>query len=400
MTCHHRSDCRACGSTDLAEILDLGPQPPANAFLMRDEFDSEKYYPLKLYFCRGCALVQLLHVVDPGVLFNKTYAYKTSTSQPMVEHFKRYAHENVVPLISSPTDRVVDIGGNDGLLLSFLKGRCYTINIDPAATSEPRDPVLFTRKVAEYHHEHYPAPKVIVANNVLAHVDNVRDFLLGVGLLLADDGVFICEVHWARDLIDRGCFDCIYHEHLCYWSLTSLMKLMNNVGLEVYDVKVFSTHGQSVRVFAKKRDHTKQSIRRMFVEHVLEREWDKGVINEEAWHDFAARVEAKRRVLRELITDLNDASAVIVGYGAPAKGNTLLNYVGYPPDYLIDTTPEKQGKYSPGMHVEVEPAVRSSMPDYALLLAWNYKDAILEKEKDLRAKGMKFIVPFPEVTIV
>jgi hypothetical protein len=365
---HRRTTCRCCKNGDLTQVLDLGLMPPANAFLKREDFDAEKRYPLTLAYCRDCALIQVPDVVDPSVLFNSAYAYETGVSVPMVEHFKRYAEEAVFPLVSKD-DLVVDIGGNDGTLLSFGHA------------------------------------KVITANNVLAHVDDVVDFLRGVRHLLADDGTFIFEVHWVKDLLDRTGYDQIYHEHLCYFSLYSLTRMLDAAGLEIFDAEIVPMHGRSLRVKAcKSRVECVKGATQSYHD-ILAAELVAGLDKADPYIAFGHRVEAKRHVLRDLLYDLKDGGAVIIGYGAPAKGTTLLNYCGIGPetlDCVVDTSPLKQGRYVPGVHVPVvgPELLDSDRIDYVLLLSWNYADYILEKEKELRDAGTKFILPFPEISVV
>ena len=399
----HRTTCRACGGSDLAEVLNLGEQPLANAFLRPNQFADEKRYPLVLYFCRGCSLVQLLDVVRPDILFNKNYVYSNKTIPALHEHFRDYAEKEILPHVGS-RDLVVDIGGNDGLLLSFLKDRARVLNVDPAAGPDTvRCCQPFTEALAEsITVDGTKRAKVITANNVFAHVDDIQDALRGIYRLLRDDGVFIMEVHWVADLVKRGCFDQIYHEHLCYWSLTALTKVLNSVGLHVVDCKVVWTQGRSLRVTAAKKPYGGVSTADYF--YSLERGY---LTEEETFLEFGKRAFAKRALLRDLLYDLSGEAdcRMIVGYGAPAKGNTLLNFVGisWPHlTYLIDSTPAKQGLYTPGANLLVRhpDTIKEERPDYALLLAWNYADEILKREAELRAAGTKFIVPFPEVTIV
>ena len=346
-------------------------------------------------------------MVDPAILFGN-YAYATGASAPLVEHFRRYAEESVLPLVSKD-DLVVDIGGNDGTLLKFIRDavNCPTINVDPTAGLAGGGllvNVLFSLEAAKKIERLYGPTKVVTANNVLAHVDDLPDFLEGVRHLLADDGTFIFEVHWVKDLIDRTGYDQVYHEHLCYFSLHSLDLLLERAGFELVDAQVVPMHGQCLRVKAIK--DRPESIHGMSkgAYDIYRAETDTGLDTEASYLAFAARAQSHRELLRDVIYDLVDGGARVIGYGAPAKGTTLLNYcgVGSDLDYVVDGSQSKQGKQVPGVHVPiVSPDVLGDdTPDYALLLSWNYADHILEKEKDLRARGTKFIVPFPEVRIV
>lgn len=404
----HKTTCRVCEGTDLVKVLDLGSTPPANAYLKKEELEKpEKSYPLVLYFCRTCSLAQLLDVVDPEILF-KDYHYVTGASFPVIGHFKKYAQEAILPILTSPDDLVIDIGGNDGLLLSYVKDHTRVLNVDPAdnlapiseARGVPFYPAFFAAQTVDDILAKYGKAKVVVANNVFAHTDPIRDVFQGVAKLIGDDGVFIFEVHWAKHLIDEGCFDQIYHEHLCFYSLHAAKYLVEACGMQVFDVQIVPMQGQSLRVYAAKRQEIKPSVG-----DLLEIERKAGLFDENTFLAFGKKVNDNKEKLRTLLLDLKSKGKRVVGYGAPAKGNTLLNYYGIGTDilgFLTDTTPQKQGLYSPGMHVPIVSPERlyTDKPDYILLLAWNYKDAILAKEENLRSDGTTFIIPIPDIKII
>ncbi len=404
----HKTTCRVCEGTDLVKILDLDSTPPANAYLSKDDLNkSESSFPLALYFCRTCSLAQLLDVVDPEILF-KDYHFLTSASAPSVEHFKNYAKDVIKPLISSKDDLVIDIGGNDGVLLSFVKDYARVLNVDPAdnlaTLSEekgvPFYSAFFTSQTADDILAKYGQVKVVVANNVFAHTDPIRDVFKGVSKLIKEDGTFIFEVHWAKHLIDEGAFDQIYHEHLCFYSLHAAKHLVEASGMKIFDVEVVPMQGLSLRVYVSKNRSPSDRV-----SQILKQEEELGMTSETTYYEFAENVHKNKDEVIELLKELKEQGKKIVGYGAPAKGNTLLNYYGIGTetlDYLTDTTDLKQGLYSPGMHIPIVPPDRllTDTPDYILLLAWNFKDAILEKEKALRDKGVKFIITVPDVVIV
>ena len=404
----HKTTCRVCEGTDLIKVLDLGSTPPANTYLKKEDLGKlEKSFPLALYFCRTCSLAQLLDVVNPDILF-KDYHFLTSASAPSVAHFKHYAEEVILPLTTSPNDLVVDIGGNDGTLLSHVKNTARVLNVDPAdnltSLSEgngiPFYPAFFTSSIADDILAKYGKAKVVVANNVFAHTDQIRDAFTGVAKLIGDDGTFIFEVHWAKQLIEEEAFDQIYHEHLCFYSLHAAKYLIEATDMKVFDVQVFPMQGQSLRVYASKNKTEKSSVN-----EILEIEKQTGLTDEKTFLAFGEKVGANKEKLRMLLLDLKAKGKRIVGYGAPAKGNTLLNYYGIGADildYLTDTTTLKQGLYTPGQHIPIVSPEKllSDTPDYILLLAWNFKDAILEKENDLRERGVKFIITVPHVIIL
>lgn len=403
----YNTACRICGGSDLTEVLDLGSTPPANAYRSKEELLlPEASFPLVLYFCNTCALAQLLHVVNPEILF-KEYHFLTGASDPSVEHFKRYAQEAVSPHLTEG-DLVVDIGGNDGVLLSFLKDKARVLNVDPAdnlaslseARGVPFYPAFFTAKTADDLLARYGSAKVVTANNVFAHTDPLRDVFTGVAKLIGENGVFIFEVHWVRHLLAEGCFDQMYHEHLCFHSLHALKRLIEASGMRIFDVEIVPMQGESLRVYAAKQ--LPESPR---VAEILAVEQRAGLTTASAFHSFANTVRANKEKVLALLRNLKTQGKKIAGYGAPAKGNTLLNYyqIGTETlDYITDTTVLKQGLYTPGMHIPIVPPERlyTDTPDYVLLLAWNFKDAILEKEKPLRDKGVKFIMTVPEVSIL
>ncbi len=404
----HRITCRVCEGSDFVKVLDLGSTPPANAYLKQEDIDKpEKSFPLALYFCRTCSLAQLLDVVDPNILF-KDYHFLTGASAPSVEHFKKYAEEVILPLVASPKDLVIDIGGNDGVLLSYVKDHARVLNIDPAdnlsSISEekgvPFYTAFFTSQTADDLIQKYGQAKVVVANNVFAHTDPIRDVFTGVAKLIGGDGVFVFEVHWAKHLIDTGCFDQMYHEHLCFYSLHAAKYLVEATGMKVFDVQIVPMQGQSLRIFVSKNRATTENVAR-----ILDEEKEAGLTREDTYRLFAEKVSTNKEKVLALLKKFKADGKKIVGYGAPAKGNTLLNYYGIGTetlDYLTDTTTLKQGLYSPGMHIPIVSPEKllSDTPDYILLLSWNFKDAILEKEKALREKGVKFIVTVPEVMVI
>jgi len=403
-----KTTCRVCEGNDLVLVLDLGSTPPANAYLQEEELAKpEQFFPLALYFCRTCSLAQLLDVVDPEILF-KNYHFLTSASAPSVAHFEQYATTVVKPLITSPEDLVIDIGGNDGTLLKYVKEFARVLNVDPADNLAPLSEkngvpfytAFFTSKTADDLLVKYGEAKVVVANNVFAHTDPIRDVFFGVSKLIGQEGTFIFEVHWAKHLVDEGCFDQIYHEHLCFYSLHAAKYLVEASGMKIFDVEIVPAQGKSLRVYVGK--NRPASAR---VAEILAEEKAAGLTTESAYAAFADKVRANKEKVVALLRKLKSEGKKITGYGAPAKSNTLLNFYGIGKetlDYLTDTTTLKQGLYSPGTHIPIVPPERlgTHTPDYIVLLAWNFKDAILEKEKSLRAQGVKFIIPVPYTEIV
>ena len=403
----HKNKCRICGSEDLAEVLNLGKMPPANSFLKKEDLEKEeRVFPLAVYFCKNCSLLQLLDVVNPKILF-ENYHYLTSTSAPLVRHFIQSANTLAKKFIKEKSDLAVEIGGNDGVLLKEMKNYCRVLNVEPsknvAELSRERGVEtlneFFTSDVSKIILKKSGPSRLIVANNVMAHIDDVQDVFRGVSGLLTDEGAVVFEAHWVGNLIGEGGFDQVYHEHLCYFSLCPLIFLAEKTGLKIFDIEFLPIHGQSMRVYAGKNHKISRSVKEF-----LDKEKELELQNSETFLSFSKKVEKNKKDLNDLLTRLKKEKKVIAGYGATAKGNTLLNHFGIDNktiDFISDTTPLKQGLFAPGSHIPIYS--RESwprVPDYFLLLAWNYADAIIAKEKEYRDKGGKFIIPVPEVKIV
>ena len=401
--------CRSCGSRDLLLFLQLGPTPVPNGFLKAHQrHKAEKFYPLDVCFCKDCGLVQLAHVVSPKVMF-KNYVYIPSTSETMRNHFAGLA-VNVLKKTNVEGDLVVDIGSNDGTLLkSFQSHNMKTLGIDPAenlakkANQEGIKTVcaLFTKKLAKKIKKRYGEARFITATNVVAHVHDLHDFLEGIKILLSDKGLFIAEFPYLIDLIERVEFDTIYQEHLSYFSITPLEKLLKRHSLYLTDVQRLHVHGGSVRVFISK----KATLPSGRVKKLLQLEKKKDILNPQTYLKFRRKVDKIRHELVQLLWGLRLENKRIVGYGASAKGNIILNYCRIGPetlDYIVDSIPYKQGKYTPGMHIPIfsESKLIKDQPDYTLVLAWNFADEIIKKQAEYRKRGGKFILAIPKLTIV
>lgn len=382
--------------------------PPANAFLKRMELKAKQdCFPLELYFCRDCSLVQLRHVVDPKILFGN-YHYQTSASAPLVNHFVEMANTISEKYIRNPSDIVVEIGSNDGILLEKLKSVCTVLGVDPskkmASLAKKRGvPTLtafFNKDTAKKVVRKYGEAHVLVANNVFAHIDDLHSVMEGINTLLSQNGVFIFETHWVGNLIDKGGYDQIYHEHLCYFSLHALQNLAKRFNLNILDVTLVKIHGESLRVTLGKSGTVKKSVASF-----LKKEKGLGLHLTSTFKLFAKKVARNKKELVTLLKKLTAQKKKIIGYGAPAKGNTLLNFCGITTDtltFITDTTPLKQNLFAPGSNIEIVSPERivGVKPDYVLLLSWNYATEILKKETALKKSGVRFIIPVPEVRIV
>lgn len=405
----HKTECRICKGRDLSRVLSLGEHPPVDNFVTAAQVRDEKRYPLDVYFCRACGLVQLLDVVAEDELFHGGYAYFSSASAPLVNHFRAYADDLKKEQLSAG-DLVVDIGSNDGILLQFLADEYRVLGIEPsgnvaeAARAKGIETLdgFFGVAMAQDIVKKYGKAKVVTANNVFAHIDDIDEIIRAVLELLSDDGVFVSESHYLLDLIEKREFDTVYHEHLCYYSVKPLTRLFERFGMEVFDVRRVDVHGGSIRVYARRAAGLPAHAR---VRELYDLEARSGIHALERFTDFQREVEGIRDRLVSLVRGFRKEGKIVTAYGAPAKGNTLLNFCGFTADdlnYVTDTTPAKVGLLTPGSHIPVvSPDVLSTeTPDYILLLAWNYKDFILKKEQALRDRGAKFIIPIPEVSIV
>ena len=404
----HKNTCRICHKRNPEKILDLGKTPPANAFLQKKELTKkEERFPLRLYFCDRCSLVQLLDIVDPALLFGK-YLFLTSASAPSVSHFQSYGQEIMRRFVKRQNDLVIDVGGNEGVLLDGLKKKCRVLNVEPArnvaalSSTKGMETVtdFFSSVLAKRILKKYGEATVVTANNVLAHTDPIQDVFEGIKLLISRSGVVIFEVQWVKNLIGDGGFDVVYHEHVSFYSLHALKNLLDPLGLKIFDVKIVPTQGQSLRVYAGLGREAKPSVQK-----ILKEEKRLGLTSAKTFSGFSKKVSAGKKELLRLLCELKKRNKRIVGYGAPAKGNTLLNYYGIDRnalDYITDSTPLKQGCFTPGTHIPIFPPekLRRDDVDYILLLSWNFADDILEKEKALRKRGVKFIIPFPKVRII
>jgi hypothetical protein len=404
--------CRVCGNNKVTKILDLGATPLANSFLKPEQLnDPEPRFPLVVGFCCQCGLVQLDHAVPPEILF-RNYIYVSSTSQTMPAHFAAYADEIVARFARSSRDLVLEIGSNDGCLLrAFKRHNVRALGIEPAANiaaianaaglATMND--FFCKRSAQTIRDSEGAAKVIIGNNVLAHIGNLKDFMAGLDVLLRSDGVAVFEVPYVVDLLRKSEFDTIYHEHLSYFAIGPLQKLFQSRGMRICDVQRLPVHGGSIRVYVSREDTGPEAL--PSVEELLWVEKSEKLDLLETYEAFASRVEATKQKTRDLLFELKASGASLAGYGAPAKGNTLLNYYQIGRDwidFIVDQSPHKQGMYTPGSHIPVVSPERLLVdePDYVLLLAWNLKDEILDQQSEYLNRGGKFIVPIPEPKVI
>lgn len=405
--------CRDCGSERLHFFLDLNDQPPANAFIKKENIGSETYYTLKAYVCEDCNLVQLIDVVDLDELFQDYVYFTAGAGATTPKHFNDYANDMVSRFSLTDSSRVLEIGSNDGLLLKAFQeaGITSVLGVDPAhnvavvanengveTIAKPWSAAL-ARELANQKGK----IDLMIGNNVVAHIDDHRDLFTGVKEILAPDGVFVFEAPYLLDMFDNLSFDTIYHEHLNCLSLRPIKRLVEELGMEVIDMQTTAVQGVSMRVFISLKGSHEVNKK---VDEFIAREIEYGCNKVSTYDELAAKIAERKSEVVNLLNQLKGEGKVIAGYGAPAKGNTLLNYMQIGPEileYLTEELPLKVGKYSPGMNIPVINIsdARQNPPDYFLVLAWNYLDSILDKETKLIEKGVKFIVPIgKEVKII
>jgi SAM-dependent methyltransferase len=402
--------CRSCGSSDLTVFLSLGNLPLSDGFLeARQLVDNEPRYPLDVAFCANCSLVQILETVPPEELFGADYPYFSSFTDTLLKHSEANVKERIAERKLGADSLVVELASNDGYLLQYYKAAGIPVlGIDPApgpveaARAKGIETLLafFGSDFAKDLASKGRRADVIHANNVLAHVADTNGFVAGIATLLKDDGVAVIECPYVKDLIEHGEFDTIYHEHLCYFSVTALRALFSRHGLYVTRVTPLSIHGGSLRVFVEKENRPEQSVR-----NYIESEQRLGLDRHDYYADFSKRVDLIRTELNELLQGLKERKARIVGYGAAAKGTIMLNYVGIGQetlDFVVDRNTHKQGRYIPGVRLPIAAPERvlAEQPDYVLILPWNFKDEIMAQQAEYRRRGGKFIVPVPRPTII
>jgi SAM-dependent methyltransferase len=401
--------CRSCGAANLELILSLGETPLANALLTAEQRSQpEARFPLDLVFCPACALVQITETVPPEQLFSH-YLYLSSFSDTMLQSAEEVANRLADRRRLGPTSLVVELASNDGYLLQYYQRRKVPVlGIEPAANvakvaQERGIPTLvrfFGKEVAGELRDQGKTADVIHANNVLAHVADLNGFVAGIALLLKDSGVAVIEVPHVKALVEHLEFDTIYHEHLCYYSLTALKPLFQRHGLTLVDVERLPIHGGSLRFYASRTGAPSEAVRQLLAEEQVA-----GVAQFGFYRDFGEKVAGLRERLRNVLASLKGEGKRLAAYGASAKGSTLLNYFGINGDtldFVVDRSTVKQGFYTPGTHLPIlqTQALLERRPDYVLLLSWNFADEILAQQAAYRQQGGRFIIPIPDVKVV
>jgi hypothetical protein len=399
----------------LAEpFLSLGNSPLSNAYLSDDDLHRmEPYYPLDLYLCEKCYLVQLEEFEPAENIFSSDYAYFSSYSESWLQHCKGYTQMMINRFGFNKDSFIVEIASNDGYLLQYFKQRGIPVlGIEPAANTAkaalskgiPTDITFFNSSYARRMLAYHTQADLIVGNNVLAHNPNLNDFMGGLKIVLKLEGVVTMEFPHLLKLMQENQFDTIYHEHFSYFSFYSVQKLFALHGLEIFDVEELPTHGGSLRIYAKHSEDTSKAIINT-VGNLLKKEEAAGLLDLSTYYDFGEKVKATKRQLLQFLIEEKNAQKKIVGYGAPAKGNTLLNYCGIRTDFLdytTDRSPEKQNKFLPGTHIPVKhpDVIKEDKPDYVLILPWNIKTEIMEQMSYIKEWGGKFVIPIPTVSVL
>ena len=404
------SRCRSCGGESLSVFLSLGNMPLSDGLLTADDLAREEpRYPLDVAFCQDCALAQILETVPPEQLFGADYPYFSSYTDALLQHSAANVAARIAERRLDGGSLVVELASNDGYLLQYYRARGIPVlGIDPApgpvAAARARGietlQAFFGPELAAQLAAEGRLADVIHANNVLAHVADTNGFVAGIGALLKDDGVAVIEAPHVKELIDHGEFDTIYHEHLCYFSVTALARLFQRHGLSLNRVEPLRIHGGSLRLFVGKREQADRSV----AEH-LDAEHRAGVDRLDYYTGFAARVGRIRGALVALLARLQRDGARIAGYGAAAKGTILLNFAGLGRgmlEFVADRNVHKQGRYIPGVRLPIVSPDRilEAQPDYLLILPWNFKEEIMEQQAEFRRRGGRFIVPVPEPVVV
>lgn len=409
----NEGNCRFCSTPLKHTFVDLGMSPFSNAYLSAKKLHRmEPFYPLHVFVCESCFLVQLEEFESPQRIFSD-YAYFSSYSDSWVEHMRRYAVAMIERLELNGSSHVVEIASNDGYLLRHFKASGIPVlGVEPAANVAavaqqagiPTRVMFFGKDAAAALAGESLHADLLVGNNVLAHVPDINDFVAGLKILLKPGGVVTMEFPHLLRLMEGNQFDTIYHEHFSYFSLLAVERIFASHGLTLFDVDELPTHGGSLRIYAC---HVENGVRSVSaaVHGLRERERQAGLDGLAAYADFAEAAKETKRSLLDFLIGAKRAGKSVAGYGAPAKGNTLLNYCGIRGDfidYTVDRSPHKQGLFLPGTHIPVHhpDKVRETRPDYLLILPWNLKEEVMEQMADIRRWGGKFVVPIPRVEVL
>ena len=405
-------NCRFCGSELTLSFIDLGISPLSNAYLKKESLNCmESFYPLHEFVCERCYLVQLPQVETPEHIFTD-YKYFSSYSESWLKHVESYVERMVERFGFDANHQIVEIASNDGYLLQYFEKKGIPVlGVEPAKNvaevAEERGIATMTKffgvETAEELVAQNTGADLLIGNNVLAHVPDLNDFIAGMKIVLRQIGIITMEFPHLLQLMNENQFDTIYHEHFSYFSLLAVERIFSHHGLTIFDVDELSTHGGSLRIYVR-HSEKKDPTRSEAVNNLRQRELNAGLHKAETYAAFASQVELTKQKLLTFLIKAKQDSKTVVGYGAPAKGNTLLNYCGIRTDFLdytVDRSTHKQNHFLPGTHIPIyhPDKLRETKPDYVLILPWNLKDEIMSQIAYIREWGGQFVLPIPEVPV-
>jgi 2-polyprenyl-3-methyl-5-hydroxy-6-metoxy-1,4-benzoquinol methylase len=406
--------CRFCKSELTDVFIDLINSPASNSFLSKEELNEpEVFFPLKVYTCRNCFLVQIDEYKKSDAIFDDKYVYFSSFSTSWLAHAKKYVDMMIERFKFSATSQVIEIASNDGYLLQYFKEKNVpvlgiepTANTAEVAKSKGIDSVndFFGSALAKQLAAKGTKADLLLGNNVLAHVPDIVDFVTGMKTILNDNGVITMEFPHLMQLVDNNQFDTVYHEHFSYLSFFTVKQIFASVGLEMFDVQEIPTHGGSLRIFAKHKEDTSKEISPN-VQALLDKEIGKGINTLKYYEDFQQKAAKVKLAFTGFLIQQKLSNKRVAGYGAAAKGNTLLNFCGIKSDlveFVVDANPHKQNKWLPASHIPVvnESFLKESKPDYVVIFPWNLKDEIVKQLHYIKDWGGKFVVPIPELEVI
>jgi hypothetical protein len=407
-------NCRFCGKPLTHEFIDLVNAPPSNAFLTQEQLNEpEVFYPLKLFVCDACFLVQIDEYKNSQDIFNAGYVYFSSFSTTWLLHAKTYVDMMIDRFGYDRNSQIVEIASNDGYLLQYFQEKGIPVlGIEPAegtavvARQKGIETLgqFFGRRLAQRLAEQGRKADLLIGNNVLAHVPDLHDFVAGLKIALKPHGIITMEFPHLMQLVDDSLFDIIYHEHFSYLSFMTVRSIFRHHGLELFDVEDLPTQGGSLRIFARHAEDSTRDISENVAAR-LEKELSKGLHTMAYYENFQNKADQIKYDLLKFLIEQREAGHKVTAYGAAAKGNTLLNYCGIRKDllpFVVDLSPHKQGKYLPCSHIKVvsEAEIRQYQPEYVLILPWNIKEEIMAQLDYIRAWGGKFVVPIPQVQVI